>query len=124
MHALILHASFAMHGLVYAITANVVYLHLFVPPLVQCYLSKKGGGFIFEGGPVFGRLMVYHTAGINCVDLNDPMNGEVTFNTTLNSQAHYSCNDGYCLSGNRYRTCQCGGNWTGTEPTCGPGKQY
>ena len=53
------------------------------------------------------------------MELNDPMNGEVTDNTTLNSQAHYTCNDGYCLNGNRYRTCQCGGNWTGTEPTCG-----
>ena len=63
--------------------------------------------------------MIYHTAGINCADLDNPMNGEVTLNTTLNSQAYYSCNDGYCLNGNQSRTCQCGGNWTGTEPTCG-----
>ena len=63
--------------------------------------------------------MVYHTTGMNCENLNDPTNGGVTFTPTLNSQAHYTCIDGYCLNGNRYRTCQCGGNWTGTQPTCG-----
>ena len=76
-------------------------------------------GAYFRGWAYFQEIMVYHTTGINCEDLTNPMNGGVTFNTTLNSQAHYTCNAGYCISGDRYRTCQCGGNWTGTEPTCG-----
>ena len=93
------------------------------PSSCTVLLIQKRGWAYFWGWAYFRYIMIYHTAGINCVDLNDPMNGEVTFNTTLNSQAHYSCSDGYCLNGNQYRTCQCGGNWTGTEPTCGPGKQ-
>ena len=62
----------------HAITANGVWLHLLVPPLAQCCFFrasctactaaywiggrtsrasfKKGGWFIFEGGPIFGRL--------------------------------------------------------------------
>ena len=51
--------------------------------------------------------------------LTNPENGAVTDNTDVGTQANYTCDDGYCLNGTRYRTCQNDGNWTGTEPTCG-----
>ena len=54
---------------------------------------------------------------MDCMRLDDPMNGEVTDNTAYGSQANYTCNAGYELVGDRYRTCQCGG-WTGMAPRC------
>ena len=50
--------------------------------------------------------------------LTAPENGAVTNNTDVDTQANYTCDAGYCLYGNRYRTCQSDGNWTGTEPSC------
>ena len=51
----------------------------------------------------------------------------VSYSTTnvdfgLGTEATYICNDGYVLRGvrgDRVRTCQLDGTWTGTEPTCG-----
>jgi len=53
---------------------------------------------------------------MDCMRLPDPMNGRVTDNTAYGSQANYTCNEGYRLVGDRYRTCQCG--WTGMAPRC------
>ena len=75
-----------------------------------------------EGRGIFEKIifitLTYQAVAMDCMGLSDPMNGRVTDNTAYGSQANYTCDPGYCLSGNRYRTCQCGG-WTGTEPTCG-----
>ena len=60
---------------------------------------------------------IYSNAG-GCPQLTDPENGAVTDNTDYGTQANYICDTGYCLYGNRYRTCQNDGNWTGTDPTC------
>ena len=55
-----------------------------------------------------------------CAELADPANGRVdTSNGTLiDALAVYSCNTGFQLSGNRTRTCDREGMWTGSEPEC------
>lgn len=57
--------------------------------------------------------------GVDCGDLDDPENGEVSLTgTTFGSNATYSCNDGYFLEGESSRVCQSDGNWSGEAPTC------
>ena len=56
---------------------------------------------------------------MRCGDLLDPAFGSVEYNSdTVGSIARYSCNAGYMLSGDRTRTCQDTGMWSGTQPTC------
>ena len=57
---------------------------------------------------------------VDCGTLTDPANGQVnhTAGTTMGQTATYSCNTGYNLVGNRTRTCQAMGNWSGSVPTC------
>ena len=55
---------------------------------------------------------------ITCEPLVDPPNGVVSFNTTVNSVATYSCNTGYTLTGDDMRTCLETGVWSGSAPTC------
>ena len=57
---------------------------------------------------------------VNCGRLTDPANGRISHNTgtTLQQTATYSCNTGYDLVGDRTRTCQDTGLWSGSEPTC------
>ena len=58
-------------------------------------------------------------AVINCGDLSDPSNGQVTLTgTTFGSTATYECDSGSILVGSLERTCQDDGNWSGTDPTC------
>ena len=50
---------------------------------------------------------------------NAPANGQLGVSGTNNRQtATYSCDTGYNLVGNSTRTCQAGGVWSGSEPTC------
>ena len=57
---------------------------------------------------------------MDCGSFTDPANGQVdhTSGTTLGQTATYSCNSGYNLVGDRTRTCQAIGNWSGSAPTC------
>ena len=56
---------------------------------------------------------------VDCGPLPGPANGQVsTTGTTLGQTANYSCNTGYNLVGNRTRTCQATGVWSGSAPTC------
>ena len=57
---------------------------------------------------------------VDCGPLTDPANGIVnhTAGTTSEQTATYSCNTGYNLVGERTRTCQAEGNWSGNAPTC------
>ena len=57
---------------------------------------------------------------VDCGNLTDPDNGQVnhTAGTTFGQNAAYSCNTGYNLVGDRTRTCQTIGNWSGSAPTC------
>ena len=57
---------------------------------------------------------------VDCGNLTDPANGNVTHTTgtDVGQTATYSCNTGYNLVGDRTRTCQARGNWSGNAPTC------
>ena len=59
-------------------------------------------------------------AVVDCGPLTDPDNGQVNdaAGTTFRHTATYRCNTGYGLVGNRTRTCQATGNWSGSVPTC------
>ena len=56
---------------------------------------------------------------MDCGDLDDPENGEVSLTgTILGSEATYSCNRGYVLVGESKRVCQSNGEWSGEAPSC------
>lgn len=58
-------------------------------------------------------------AVVTCDELTNPVFGVV--NATgdgVGDRAMYFCQSGYLLSGNRERTCQESGEWTGSDPTC------
>ena len=59
-------------------------------------------------------------AVVDCGPLTNPDNGQVNdaAGTTFGHTATYSCNTGYNLTGNRTRTCQATGEWSGSAPTC------
>ena len=57
---------------------------------------------------------ILFTLVIDCGCLGNPGNGTVSLsNTTYNSEARYSCNTGYTLTGENMRTCQNSGLWSG-----------
>ena len=56
---------------------------------------------------------------VDCGSLPGPANGQVTLTAgTFGQTATYSCNTGYSLVGDSTRTCQAGGSWSGSAPTC------
>ena len=57
---------------------------------------------------------------IVCSNLPNPNNGQVTFSSgvVVGSRATYTCNTGYLIVGESTRTCQQGGTWSGSVPTC------
>ena len=58
------------------------------------------------------------TSGIDCGNPDAPMNGLVEFNeTTYQSVAVYSCNEGFILEGDRATTCNLAGQWI-ANTTC------
>ena len=58
-------------------------------------------------------------AVVDCGGLPDPENGTATAaDTTFNSTATFSCNDGYNLVGEETRRCLASGNWSANEPSC------
>lgn len=72
------------------------------------------------------KLFVFFNIDVVCESLRNPPNGIVTItridsstNKVLpGSQAVYSCNGGFEISGNGVRDCQPDGTWSGSEPTC------
>lgn len=55
----------------------------------------------------------------SCLELTSPDSGRVVFTgTTPGSIATYSCMPGYVLVGDKIRTCQENGEWTGIAPFC------
>ncbi len=57
---------------------------------------------------------------VDCGALDNPSNGAVDTlsGTTFMNNATYTCNPGYTLMGSNTRTCQAGGEWNSTSPTC------
>ena len=56
---------------------------------------------------------------VDCGNLTDPANGTVNdTDRTFGQTATYSCDTGYSLVGDRTRTCQASGSWSGSAPTC------
>ena len=69
-------------------------------------------------------VMSSFTVGTNCPILMIA-NGMVSYQPqgippVIGATASYTCNTGYTLSGNDFRTCQDVGNgtWTGSDPSC------
>lgn len=63
--------------------------------------------------------MLSLTPDVDCGDLGDPINGQVSLSgTTFGSLAVYECNTGFSLVGNVERVCQDNEEWSGTVPTC------
>ena len=56
---------------------------------------------------------------LDCGVPASPADGNVhSPSTTYGSEASYSCNTGYNMNGAATRTCQAGGTWNGSVPTC------
>ncbi len=59
---------------------------------------------------------------VDCGALAPPSNGTIVTappaSTTFGTTATYACNGGYTLLGNATRSCDAGGSWSGTAPTC------
>ena len=54
-----------------------------------------------------------------CVEPESPMNGDVvSTGVTQGDNASYFCHPGFTISGDRIRTCQPDGQWSGTQPEC------
>jgi CUB/sushi domain-containing protein len=57
----------------------------------------------------------------DCPSLPGPAGGAVSAPTlTVGSTATYTCQTGHEMQGAPTRTCQAGGTWSGTAPTCAP----
>lgn len=64
------------------------------------------------------NLNVTSSAGL-CNALPSPANGNVTwFGLTSGSEAIYTCDSGYQLTGYDYRICLDTGMWSGQAPNC------
>ena len=92
------------------------------PPLL-CYLHDH----IFIPNSlranIFNKLISIRFVD-ECPCLPNPINGYITgCNVTdfLGDTVEYLCKSGYYLVGANIRTCQSGGNWTGSAPTCEAG---
>ena len=67
------------------------------------------------------RKLPFLSPVVDCGPLRYPLNGVVDTpqGTIFHQVATYSCNDMYVLVGNKTRTCQEDGRWSGYEPYCG-----
>ena len=55
----------------------------------------------------------------DCGNLSIPDNGSVSMTgSTVGSQAHFSCKEGFIRQGSENRTCLKDGNWRGNETLC------
>ena len=81
---------------------------------------------------MFSLNIITFLVGILCILFVDecscppfPTNGLISgcnITDIVGDTVEYSCGSGYHLVGADTRTCQTGGNWTGSAPTCVVGK--
>jgi len=71
------------------------------------------------------EVQVYSQQAMECQPLTGIDNGSVQLfavnglsNHSFNSVARHQCNDGFTLVGDKTRTCNRRGSWTGSQPTC------
>ena len=70
--------------------------------------------------------MFQSLVGLNCSCPLPPSYGYTTSCSESVSPGYmisYYCTGGYGLAGNKHRTCQENGTWTGIDPTCSEGIQ-
>ena len=66
-------------------------------------------------------FVVLLSPGIQCPELNDPANGQVTVSPSsrlFRATAMYICFEGYRIHGGDIRVCSAGGQWTSEAPKC------
>ncbi len=64
-------------------------------------------------------LCIVITSVVDCGNLPNPRYGKVELTgTSFGSTAFYTCQDGFFLVGDRSRTCQLSGDWSGQVPVC------
>lgn len=65
------------------------------------------------------EILFLFSSARECGTLKNPQYGQVVLTgTTFGSTATYSCNTGFILVGERTRTCQASGEWSGRAATC------
>ena len=75
--------------------------------------------FVFHNSRTFFWVRLLCSLISDCGALASPTDGNVSApSTTSGSEASYSCNTGYNMNGAATRTCEAGGTWSGTAPTC------
>ena len=68
---------------------------------------------------LYVHVLFYAYLVISCGDPGVPRNGRrQLLSSTVGSRVVFDCNDGYKLDGNRERTCQSNGQWSGSLPSC------
>ncbi len=69
--------------------------------------------------PQLVNFLLFLRTGTECDQLKPPEYGDVKLSgLTIGSHATYTCEDGFELLGNEFRSCEADGEWSGTDPTC------
>ena len=91
---------------------NLAIYNLFVSQAKEKNASFLLFFFVSDQYPVLAVI-------VKCDDLTAPANGEVDQpGNSVGTMASYSCKDGFELIGDKTRTCQENGEWSGMAPTC------
>ena len=68
---------------------------------------------------LFVFSIIYASYSSDCGKPSTPTDGSVAFNSTsYQSEAIYSCDNGYTLVGEATRKCLINGTWSNTDPVC------
>ena len=82
-------------------------------------LSAKVYGFHSHCLTIIAFMPLITEIPVTCEELINPQNGAVDFTgVNVGSTATYSCFFGFELKGDKHRTCQSNGQWSGREPFC------
>ncbi|XP_066265871.1 E-selectin-like [Branchiostoma lanceolatum] len=59
---------------------------------------------------------------VQCSPRTAPTNGGVSGGSSFGDEVTFTCNSGYDLTGSATTTCQAGGTWSNSDPTCTAGQ--